>query len=50
MEEAYANYVRKHRASVVEVGSVAVAKSAPRLAVKNFIIIVQFVATLALAC
>ena len=42
-EEAYANYVRKHIVGVVEVGNVAVAKTAPCLAVKNFIIIVQFV-------
>ena len=34
-EAAYANYVRKHRAGMVEVGNIVVAKPAPRLAVKN---------------
>ncbi|KAE8807602.1 Translational activator GCN1 [Hordeum vulgare] len=42
-EEAYANYVQKHTVGVIEVGNIVVGKAAPRLAVKNFIIIVEFI-------
>ncbi|KAE8791650.1 aluminum-activated citrate [Hordeum vulgare] len=45
-EEAYAHYVRKHIDGVieVEVDNIVVGKVAPCLAMKNFIIVVQFIA------